>query len=332
MVDLRRRRRESLFISLFISSFFEAGADLDASRSFLSGNSRSPSRSRSSELVSFTSPSTMLSSDSSSSAERTFSVPTSSTSPPTSSDSASSARLPALLEPRWDTRSRLWDEPLRLERPPRRESFSLACLRHVFRSSADSSVFFSLSALRVLDELLAATQNGHQQQAETDAALRERLAYYFLEWVRMYQLSPSAEQAFVAIVTNLQAQGILKGEEVTFLFFRVCAETAIEGYSKSKTSDPVGALVPLDALSKLFVLLLKNYGDPNGAEADESKVRYLNKILSIVVLVLVQSHEQLGHDFDQRPFFRFFSSILNDLHHIEPSIPTAYLGCLRAFR
>ena len=182
-----------------------------------------------------------------------------------------------------------------------------------------------------MDDLVAASsRNGHAQQAETEAALRERLAYYFLEWVRMYQMSPSPEQAFVAIVTNLQAQGILKGEEVTFLFFRVCAETALEGYAKSKAADPVAALVPLDALSKLFVLLLKNYGDPTGAEADESKVRYLNKILSIVVLVLVQSHEQLGHEFDQRPFFRFFSSILNDLHHIEPSIPTAYLGCLRA--
>jgi CCR4-NOT transcription complex subunit 1 len=87
----------------------------------------------------------------------------------------------------------------------------------------------------------------------------------------------------------------------------------------------------MDALSKIFILLLKNYGDPNGAEVDESKIRYLNKILSIVVLVLVRSHEELGAEFDQRPFFRFFSSILNDLHSIEPSIRTAYAGCLRAF-
>lgn len=163
-------------------------------------------------------------------------------------------------------------------------------------------------------------------------ALRDRLAYYFLEWVRLFQQAPSAEQAFVSIVTNLQGQGILKGDEVTFLFFRVCAEVAVEGYAKLKVADPVAALIPMDALSKIFILLLKNYGDPNGAEVDESKIRYLNKILSIVVLVLVRSHEELGPEFDQRPFFRFFSSILNDLHSIEPHIRTAYAGCLRAFR
>lgn len=148
----------------------------------------------------------------------------------------------------------------------------------------------------------------------------------------MFQQSPSAEQAFVSVVTNLQAQGILKGEEVTFLFFRVCAEVSVEGFNKLKEADAVAALIPMDALSKIFILLLKNYGDPKGAEVDESKIRYLNKILSIVVLVLVQSHEEFGHQFDQRPFFRFFSSILNDLHSIEPSIHSAYIGCLRAFR
>lgn len=185
-------------------------------------------------------------------------------------------------------------------------------------------------ALDLLDDLLAGAQ-GLQQPTESEMALRERLTSYFLEWVRMYRQSPSPEQAFVSIVTHLQQQGILKGEEVTFLFFRICAETGVDEYNKAKLTDSPDCLVPLDALSKLFVLLLKNYGDPNGVDVDEAKVRYLNKILSIVVLVLVQAHEELGANFDQRPFFRFFSSILNDLHSIEASLHTAYLGCLRAF-
>lgn len=199
------------------------------------------------------------------------------------------------------------------------------------KTKADVSEVSEHSTVRLLEEIAGNLQPTGQQA--DDGGLRDRLAFYFLEWVRMFQHAPSAEQAFVGIVTNLQAQGILKGDDATFLFFRVCAEVSVEGYAKLKVTDPAAALIPMDALSKIITLLLKNYGDPNGTEVDESRIRYLNKILSIVVLVLVQSHEELQNEFDQRPFFRFFSSILNDLYSIEPSIHTAaYMGCLQAFR
>ncbi|KAF8592215.1 hypothetical protein K439DRAFT_393789 [Ramaria rubella] len=57
-------------------------------------------------------------------------------------------------------------------------------------------------------------------------------------------------------------------------------------------------------------MLIKYNGDVGtGANADQKKFRYLTKILSIIVLVLVHQHEERGVDFQQKPFFRFFFMI-----------------------
>ena len=59
---------------------------------------------------------------------------------------------------------------------------------------------------------------------------------------------------------------------------------------------------------------------------------HFTKILSIVVLVLAKMHEEQGPEFQQKPFFRFFSSLLNDLHAIEATIGNVYFNLLLAVR
>ncbi len=76
--------------------------------------------------------------------------------------------------------------------------------------------------------------------------------------------------------------------------------------------------------------MIKYHADPTGANNEQAKVHYLTKILSIVVLVLAQSHEELGIHFQQKPFFRLFSSLLHDLHATESSLGPAYVQTLLA--
>ena len=57
---------------------------------------------------------------------------------------------------------------------------------------------------------------------------------------------------------------------------------------------------------------------------------YMTKVLSIVVLVLAQSHEELGPYFQQKPFYRFFSSLLSNLNQIEMHLGSAYYQILTA--
>lgn len=145
--------------------------------------------------------------------------------------------------------------------------------------------------------------------------------------MRLYQQSQSVEKAFVDFVVQLQNQGILKGEEISSLFFRVCAEVSVDSYIKHKAvggTPATGIFQPVDAFAKLIVFMIKYHADPAGVDNDKAKVHYMTKVLSIVVLVLAQSHEQLGVHFQQKPFFRFFSSLLSNLAGIENVLGSAY--------
>jgi CCR4-NOT transcription complex subunit 1 len=149
--------------------------------------------------------------------------------------------------------------------------------------------------------------------------LSERLAVHFDDWVRIFQRSPSSEKAFASYVMQLTNEGILKGEDISSFFFRVCAETSVEQWSKYTAAGDYGsAYQPIDALSRLIVLMIKYNGDATDLPA---KVHYLTKILSIVVLVLAQAHESSIEFPQQKPFFRFFSSLLNDVNGLESHLP-----------
>lgn len=167
----------------------------------------------------------------------------------------------------------------------------------------------------------------------SNAALREQLAYCFAEWVRLFQHSPNSEKSFIDFVTQLQTQGILKGEEISSMFFRVCTEVSVDNYIKQKAvggTQASGVFAPIDAFSKLIVLMIKYHADPTGSNKEQAKVHYLTKILSIIVLVLAQSHEELGAHFQQKPFYRIFSSLLHDLAQAESSLQSAYQQSLTA--
>ncbi|KAK0552103.1 CCR4-NOT core subunit cdc39 [Tilletia horrida] len=183
------------------------------------------------------------------------------------------------------------------------------------------------TALLLLEEL----KDG--QLKNKPAVGREQLMYCFAEWVRLFQQLANPEKSFVEFVTELQAQGILKGEEISSLFFRVCTEVSVDSYIKQKAVGgnlTTGIFSPTDAFSKLVVLMIKYHADPTGANNEQAKVHYLTKVLSIVVLVLAQSHEDLGPTFQQKPFFRFFSSLLHDLHMTQGNLQAAYFQTLLA--
>ncbi|KAF5387155.1 hypothetical protein D9615_001699 [Tricholomella constricta] len=161
--------------------------------------------------------------------------------------------------------------------------------------------------------------------------LREKLFVWFQQWVTIYQRSHTPEKSFVPFITSLTKQGILKMEDVSSFFFRVCAESSVNSYIKCvATGDYDYAFQALDAMSRLIVYIIKYHGDASGVNNDQAKVHYMTKILSIFVLVLANLHEEQGPAFQQKPFFRFFSSLLNDLHGIETHLGPVYFQLLIA--
>ena len=161
--------------------------------------------------------------------------------------------------------------------------------------------------------------------------MRERLFVWFQQWVGIYQRSHTPEKSFVPFITQLTKQGILKMEDVSSFFFRVCAESSINSYIKCIAAGEFDyAFQALDAMSRLIVYIIKYHGDASGVNNDQAKVHYLTKILSIFVLVLASYHEEQGPAFQQKPFFRFFSSLVNDLHAFETHLGPVYFELLLA--
>ena len=195
--------------------------------------------------------------------------------------------------------------------------------------------------LRLLDDLrgvrrpsTAASDAGITRQPSVkpeNDLLREKLFIWFQQWVNIYQRSPSPEKSFVPFISQLTKQGILKIEDVSSFFFRVCTESSVNSYNKCISAGEYSyAFQALDAMSRLIVYIIKYHGDASGVNNDQAKVHYLTKILSIVVLVLANMHEEQGPSFQQKPFFRFFSSLVNDLHSIENHLGPVYFHLLIA--
>lgn len=186
------------------------------------------------------------------------------------------------------------------------------------------------SSLPVAPDPLAVRQPSVKPETEQ---LRERLFVWFQQWVTIFQRSHTPEKSFIPFITQLTKQGILKMEDVSSFFFRVCAESSVNSYIKCITAGDFDyAFQALDAMSRLIVYIIKYHGDASGVNNDQAKVHYLTKILSIFVLVLANLHEEQGPAFHQKPFFRFFSSLINDLHGIETHLGPVYFQLLIAIR
>ena len=64
----------------------------------------------------------------------------------------------------------------------------------------------------------------------------------------------------------------------------------------------------IDAIASLFVSVVEFNGDEEGG--DHARVLYLTKLLSLILLVFMDMHEELAEQFQQKPFFRLFSMML----------------------
>ncbi|KAF9924836.1 hypothetical protein BGZ67_009078 [Mortierella alpina] len=161
--------------------------------------------------------------------------------------------------------------------------------------------------------------------------LREQLAFVFAEWVRVYQLPTSNDKAYGAFISSIQQQVVLKGEETSSLFFRVCTEMSVESYLKYKVSS-TGSVPSRGCFRQVDRHVGQALLGPPGREPhNTAKVTYLTTLLSIIVLVLAQVHEQRRGQFNQKPFLRLFSGLLTEMMTPYESSPGMYIHILTAF-
>ncbi|KAI9792818.1 MAG: hypothetical protein M1816_001550 [Peltula sp. TS41687] len=145
---------------------------------------------------------------------------------------------------------------------------------------------------------------------------RDQIEYAFTEWTRLCNRSSATEKTLTAFLTQLHHQQLMNNEDEACTFFRVCIDMAVETFEEGEediTFHEGDLFLQIDALAKLVIFLIRFQGQGD-AEVKGNKPAYLNSILSLVVLVLNHHHVTRGDKFNQRVFFRFFSSLLCEYH------------------
>ncbi|KAJ5683312.1 CCR4-Not complex component N.t1.c1 C-terminal [Penicillium macrosclerotiorum] len=141
---------------------------------------------------------------------------------------------------------------------------------------------------------------------------RDQMEYIFSEWIGIYKASGATERTYLSFLQDMHNRQVMNTPEDSCLFFRLSIDISVAMF-EHESQNPNGSLdeafLYIDALAKLVVHLVKYQGESAGAvKAD--KPTYFTSILSALILVLNQHQVMRGEGFNQRVFFRLFSSIL----------------------
>ncbi|KAK1822207.1 CCR4-NOT core subunit cdc39 [Friedmanniomyces endolithicus] len=152
---------------------------------------------------------------------------------------------------------------------------------------------------------------------------RNQSEYIFEEWVRL-QRRDTPEHSYLAFVRQLYEANIISESEEAIGFWRASLEAACAAFERV-TSTPYGtqdaSYVHIDALAKLiaFVATYQSLDDVD-MPAPPIGIKMLNAIMKLVLMVMNQQQVKLRERWITRVFFRFFSSLLCELHDLRAQL------------
>ncbi|KAL4915304.1 CCR4-Not complex component, Not1-domain-containing protein [Aspergillus aurantiobrunneus] len=141
---------------------------------------------------------------------------------------------------------------------------------------------------------------------------RDQMEYIFTEWIGIYKAPGAVDRTYYSFLKDMHQRQVMANQEDSALFFRLSIDISVAMFEQ-ESQNPSGSLdeafLYIDALAKLAILLVKFQGEGTGP-VKTSKSAYFNSILSVLVLVLNHHQVMRGEAFNQRVFYRLFSSIL----------------------
>ena len=154
-----------------------------------------------------------------------------------------------------------------------------------------------------------------ESRPDDKAVVRQHQYHYiFEEWLAICNNPNPSERLLSVFVRQMHHKQLLNSQEDMADFLRVCIESAVDAHEQVDPNvQSYEAHFATDCLAKYVVFLVRNQGEADGA-VKANRPAYMDSILSIIVLILNNHHVLRGEQFNQRVFFRLFSSILCDWH------------------
>lgn len=164
------------------------------------------------------------------------------------------------------------------------------------------------------------------ETADSDElVVKEQLIIIMNEWIHLMKHPSTSEKLQLAFVLQLQRLGITTDDQLSCMFFRKIIETSVEQALRTTSQtahSSVAHYISIDAVARILVLLVKYQHDQNDSKI--SRAANFSRMLSILMLVFANRHNCAKELFNQKPFFRLYSSILSELHAIEGSVAEDY--------
>ncbi|KAL7272945.1 CCR4-NOT core subunit cdc39 [Rhizina undulata] len=163
---------------------------------------------------------------------------------------------------------------------------------------------------------------------------RDQNEYIFTEWMLLCQHVSTNEKNHSAFIMQLYSAKVLVDMPASCEFFRTCIEFCIAEYERENalvSGSVIDSYVPIDALAKLVILLVKYQSEDGQNDGILDKAEYLNSILALFVFIFNHHYEQDGENFAQKVFFRLFSSMLYEYHLVENNLRDYHEQILETF-
>lgn len=178
------------------------------------------------------------------------------------------------------------------------------------------------AAKRLLEDLQKFDSPPPMIEEAPEVLQRNQMAYIFEEWVQLCGHPSTNEKSFVAFIAQMYHEQILVQPTLSTMFFKTSIEICLELYARdiARTENPLlnDFYGPTDALATLIILLTKYYLRGENNTADKSA--YFGNLLSVLVLVFNSQNERSKELFNQKIFFRLFSSLLCEYHAVEKQL------------
>ena len=144
--------------------------------------------------------------------------------------------------------------------------------------------------------------------SDEEINMNENYMKVFAAWLTLVEDPTTGRAQKAAFIHQMLTQGILNNEEISTAFWKVNVQMAIGSYYKcTRTVQGADVYRTIDAYALLVVTAIEF----NSADGKQGRLLYLTKLLSLIVMVLIDVHELQGDQFQQKPFFRLFSQLLN---------------------
>ncbi|ODV85108.1 hypothetical protein CANARDRAFT_199241 [[Candida] arabinofermentans NRRL YB-2248] len=150
--------------------------------------------------------------------------------------------------------------------------------------------------------------------------MKDYFAYVFSEWVKLYKFGDNNKALQIQFINQLFDTGVLTKPDLLVVFLTTAMEMSVlsfikEGANLKKTY--VDSYTSVDALANLVIQLILIQED--ASSNNTSRSQFFKSILSVILLSFAHDHETNKANFNERPYFRFFSTLLSDWCSIDQS-------------